>query len=232
MHRILVCDDDRDIVSAVKIYLSAEGYEVIGCADGKEALDILSKRDLHLVLMDIMMPGMDGINALAEIRKSHNIPVIFLTAKGEDGDKVSGLNAGADDYVTKPFNPVELTARVKAQLRRYMSLGGVKPSSGVITTGGIVLNDFSKTVTVDGEPVTLTPTEFDILKLLMKNPGVVFSSSKIYSEVWNDKPIGAENTIAVHIRHIREKVEINPAEPRYLKVVWGQGYKIEGGGKA
>ncbi|MGI6715619.1 MAG: response regulator transcription factor [Eubacteriales bacterium] len=231
MHRILVCDDDKDIVAALKIYLSAEGYEVIGCESGNQALDILKGQEIHLIIMDIMMPGMDGIRAVSEIRKDSNIPVIFLTAKGEDSDKVLGLNIGGDDYVTKPFNPVELTARVKAQLRRYMSLGGARTNDEILTIGGIVLNDSAKTVTVDGDTVTLTPTEFDILKLLMKNPGVVFSSTKIYTEVWGDKPIGAENTIAVHIRHLREKVEINPAEPRYLKVVWGQGYKIEGGGQ-
>jgi DNA-binding response OmpR family regulator len=232
MHRILVCDDDKDIVAALKIYLSAEGYEVIGCESGNQALDILKGQEIHLIIMDIMMPGMDGIRAVSEIRKDSNIPVIFLTAKGEDSDKVLGLNIGGDDYVTKPFNPVELTARVKAQLRRYMSLGGARTNDEILTIGGIVLNDSAKTVTVDGDTVTLTPTEFDILKLLMKNPGVVFSSTKIYTEVWGDKPIGAENTIAVHIRHLREKVEINPAEPRYLKVVWGQGYKIEGGGQS
>ena len=231
MHRILVCDDDKDIVAALKIYLSAEGYEVIGCESGNQALDILKGQEIHLIIMDITMPGMYGTRALSEIRKDSNIPVIFLTAKGEDSDKVLGLNIGADDYVTKPFNPVELTARVKAQLRRYMSLGGARTNDEILTIGGIVLNDSAKTVTVDGDTVTLTPTEFDILKLLMKNPGVVFSSTKIYTEVWGDKPIGAENTIAVHIRHLREKVEINPAEPRYLKVVWGQGYKIEGGGQ-
>lgn len=231
MHRILVCDDDKDIVAALKIYLSAEGYEVIGCESGNQALDILKGQEIHLIIMDIMMPGMDGIRAVSEIRKDSNIPVIFLTAKGEDSDKVLGLNIGGDDYVTKPFNPVELTARVKAQLRRYMSLGGARTNDEILTIGGIVLNDSAKTVTVDGDTVTLTPTEFDILKLLMKNPGVVFSSTKIYTEVWGDKPIGAENTVAVHIRHLREKVEINPAEPRYLKVVWGQGYKIEGGGQ-
>ncbi|MDD4124429.1 MAG: response regulator transcription factor [Eubacteriales bacterium] len=230
MLNILICDDDRDIVSAVKIYLSAERYNVIGCASGNEALDILKKQEIHLIIMDIMMPGMDGITAVAQLRKTDNIPVIFLTAKSEDTDKILGLNIGGDDYVTKPFNPVELTARVKAQLRRYISLGGAQIAEEVLTIGGIVLNDAAKTVSVDGEAVTLTPTEFDILRLLMKNPGTVFSSSRIYSEVWNDSPLGAENTIAVHIRHIREKLEINPAEPRYLKVVWGQGYKIEGGG--
>lgn len=230
MPSILICDDDRDIVSAVKIYLSAEGYSVVGCGSGKEALDILKKQDIRLVIMDIMMPDMDGISAVSELRKSSNIPVIFLTAKGEDTDKVLGLNIGGDDYITKPFNPVELTARVKAQLRRYMNLGGAPASDEVLTIGGIVLNDSAKSVTVDGEAITLTPTEFDILRLLMKNPGTVFSSSRIYAEVWGDNPVGAENTIAVHIRHIREKLEINPADPRYLKVVWGQGYKIEGGG--
>ncbi len=229
MINILICDDDRDIVSAVKIYLSAENYNVVGCANGAEALEILKKQEIHLVLMDIMMPGTDGITAVAELRKTSNVPVIFLTAKGEDTDKVLGLNIGGDDYVAKPFNPVELTARVKAQLRRYMDLGGAPVSDEVLAIGGISLNDSAKTVCVNGENVLLTPTEFDILRLLMKNPGTVFSSSRIYGEVWNGNPTGAENTVAVHIRHIREKLEIDPAEPRYLKVVWGQGYKIEGG---
>ena len=229
MHRILVCDDDKDIVAALKIYLSAEGYEVIGCESGNQALDILKGQEIHLIIMDIMMPGMDGIRAVGNPKRfkhSRHLPYRQRRIR-----QVLGLNIGGDDYVTKPFNPVELTARVKAQLRRYMSLGGARTNDEILTIGGIVLNDSAKTVTVDGDTVTLTPTEFDILKLLMKNPGVVFSSTKIYTEVWGDKPIGAENTIAVHIRHLREKVEINPAEPRYLKVVWGQGYKIEGGGQ-
>lgn len=229
MTNILVCDDDADIVAAVKIYLSAEGYNVVGCSNGAEAVERMKDGDIQLVIMDIMMPRIDGITAVAQIRESSNVPVIFLTAKGEDTDKVLGLNIGADDYITKPFNPVELTARVKAQLRRYMNLGGAKTAESEIVIGGISLNDSAKTVAVDGEYVSLTPTEFDILKLLMQNPGTVFSSARIYSEVWNDEPYGSDNIIAVHIRHIREKLEINPAEPRYLKVVWGQGYKFEGG---
>ncbi len=232
MTKILVCDDDADIVSAVKIYLAAEGYEVIGCQNGAEAVEIVKKEQIQLAIMDIMMPKTDGITAVAQMRASgSNVPVIFLTAKGEDTDKVLGLNIGADDYITKPFNPVELTARVKAQLRRYMNFGGARKAESEITIEGIVLNDSAKTVTVDGEPVALTPTEFDILKLLMQNPGTVFSSAKIYSEVWKDEPYGSDNIIAVHIRHLREKLEINPAEPRYLKVVWGQGYKFEGGSR-
>lgn len=226
MPAILVCDDDKDIVSAVKIYLSAEGYDVIGCSNGREAISVCAKKQIHLIIMDIMMPELDGISAVAEIRRTSNIPIIFLTAKGEDTDKVLGLNIGGDDYVTKPFNPVELIARVKSQLRRYMNFGGAPADDDTITLGGITLNDASKTVTVDGTPTTLTPTEFDILKLLMKNPGKVFSSSDIYSAVWKDTSLGSENTIAVHIRHLREKIEIDPAEPRYLKVVWGQGYKM------
>ena len=228
MTNILVCDDDADIDAAVKIYLSAEGYNVVGCQNGAEAVERMKGGDIQLVIMDIMMPKVDVITAVAQIRENSNVPVIFLTAKGEDTDKVLGLNIGADDYITKPFNPVELTARVKAQLRRYMNLGGARHTESEIIIGGIALNDSAKTVTVDGEYVSLTPTEFDILKLLMQNPGTVFSSARIYSAVWNDEPYGSDNIIAVHIRHIREKLEINPAEPRYLKVVWGQGYKFEG----
>ncbi len=229
MTKILVCDDDADIVSAVKIYLSAEGYNVIGCSNGADAIEAVKNEPVQLVIMDIMMPKTDGITAVAQIRAFSNVPVIFLSAKGEDTDKVLGLNIGADDYITKPFNPVELTARVKAQLRRYMNFGGSHPAESEIRIDGIVLNDSAKTVSVDGESISLTPTEFDILKLLMQNPGTVFSSAKIYAEVWKDEPYGSDNIIAVHIRHIREKLEINPAEPRYLKVVWGQGYKFEGG---
>lgn len=226
MPTILVCDDDKDIVSAVKIYLSAEGYDVISCSNGKEAISVCSKSQVHLIIMDIMMPELDGIATVAEIRKTSNIPIIFLSAKSEDTDKVLGLNIGGDDYVTKPFNPVVLTARVKSQLRRYMNFGGAPTGDDIITLGGLTLNDTAKTFTVDGTPTSLTPTEFEILKLLMKNPGKVYSSSDIYSAVWNDNPLGSDNTIAVHIRHLREKIEIDPAEPRYLKVVWGQGYKI------
>ncbi len=229
MYNILVCDDEKDIVSALNIYLTSEGYRVLSAYNGKEALDVIRKEDVHLVLLDVMMPEMDGITAMVEIRKLSNLPVILLTAKSEDNDKVLGLNIGADDYITKPFNPIEVCARVKSQLRRYMSLGGgaVKPS--VITVGGIALDDKAKTVTVDGDAVNLTPTEYDILKLLMENPGTVFSPKDIYRRVWNDSPIGAEGTVAVHIRHLREKVEITPAEPRYIKVVWGKGYKMDTG---
>ncbi|HCP15390.1 MAG TPA: DNA-binding response regulator [Peptococcaceae bacterium] len=231
MYNILICDDDKDIVSALKIYLSAEGYKTYEAYNGKEALEILGKQEIHLILMDIMMPQLDGITATARLRENYNIPVILLTAKSEDTDKVLGLSIGADDYVTKPFNPVELMARVKAQLRRFMDFGGVAKGEDVLRINGIELEDRSKMVTLDGEPVSLTPTEYEILKLLMENPGKVFSSSQIYSKVWNDNGYRAEGAVAVHIRHLREKLEINPAEPRYLKVVWGQGYKIERGGQ-
>lgn len=231
MHNILICDDEKDIVSALKIYLSAEGYRTYEANNGKEALLILDTAEIHLVLMDIMMPELDGITATAMLREQHNIPVILLTAKSEDTDKVLGLNIGADDYVTKPFNPVELMARIKAQLRRYTRLGGLEKPQSTLSTGGIELCDHSKSVSVDGDPVSLTPTEYEILKLLLENPGKVFSSALIYSRVWHDNAYKAEATVAVHIRHLREKLEINPAEPRYLKVVWGQGYKIERGDK-
>ena len=229
MYNILVCDDEKDIVSALEIYLTSEGYRVFTAANGKEALNVIRKEDVHLVLLDVMMPEMDGITAMVEIRKLTNIPVILLTAKSEDNDKILGLNIGADDYITKPFNPIEVMARVKSQLRRYMSLGGgsVKPS--VLTVGGIELDDNAKIVTVDGDPVGLTPTEYDILKLFMENTDTVFSPKDIYRRVWNDSPVGAEGTVAVHICHLREKIEITPAEPRYIKVVWGKGYKMTGG---
>ena len=229
MYNILVCDDEKDIVSALEIYLTSEGYRVFTAANGKEALNVIRKEDVHLVLLDVMMPEMDGITAMVEIRKLTNIPVILLTAKSEDNDKILGLNIGADDYITKPFNPIEVMARVKSQLRRYMSLGGgsVKPS--VLTVGGIELDDNAKIVTVDGDPVGLTPTEYDILKLFMENTDTVFSPKDIYRRVWNDSPVGAEGTVAVHIRHLREKIEITPAEPRYIKVIWGKGYKMTGG---
>ena len=229
MYNILVCDDEKDIVSALEIYLTSEGYRVFKAYNGKEALGVIQKEDIHLVLLDVMMPEMDGITAMVEIRKITNIPVILLTAKNEDNDKVLGLNIGADDYITKPFNPIEVMARVKSQLRRYMSLGGgaVKPS--VLAVGGIELDDNAKIVTVDGDVVNLTPTEYDILKLFMENTDTVFSPKDIYRRVWNDSPIGAEGTVAVHIRHLREKIEITPAEPRYIKVVWGKGYKMSGG---
>ncbi len=233
MYNILVCDDEKDIVEALGIYLSSEGYGVVKAYNGIEAVDIIKDeqngKDIQLVLMDVMMPVMDGIAAMAKIRGISNIPVILLTAKSEDTDKVLGLNIGADDYVTKPFNPVELIARVRAQLRRYMQLGGGGKTENKdrLVYGGIELDDRKKEVTVDGEPVSLTPTEFQILKLLMNNPGKVYSPKDIYRLVWEDAPIGNENTVAVHIRHLREKVEINPSEPKYLKVVWGQGYKLE-----
>ena len=229
MHNILICDDEKDIVSALKIYLTAEGYRTYEAYNGKEALLILETAEIHLVLMDIMMPELDGIKATAMLREHHNIPVILLTAKSEDTDMVLGLNIGADDYVTKPFNPVELMARIKAQLRRYTHLGGMAVQQNILCIGGIELCDPSKSVTVDGEQAALTPTEFEILKLLMGNPGKVFSSAQIYSHIWNDNAYKPEGTVAVHIRHLREKLEIDPAEPRYLKVVWGQGYKIEKG---
>lgn len=229
MYSILICDDEKDIVSALKIYLSAEGYDILTANDGVEALKILENNEVHLVLMDIMMPEMDGISTVVKLRETSNVPVIFLTAKGEDTDKVLGLNLGADDYITKPFNPVEVIARVKSQLRRYMNFGGSVKKSSVIKIGGIELDDDAKTVTSDGEQVALTPIEYSILKLLLESPGKVFSSSDIYTAVWNDDSFGSEGTVAVHIRHLREKIEINPAEPRYLKVVWGQGYKFDKG---
>lgn len=228
MYNILVCDDEKDIVSALKIYLTADGYQVFEAYNGKEAVDILNKEEIHLVLMDIMMPQMDGISAMIKIRETSNVPVILLTAKSEDTDKILGLTVGADDYVTKPFNPVELQARVKSQLRRYMLLGGgAAAKEDVLAIGGIELNDRTKEVTLDGDAVSLTKTEYEILKLLMQNPGKVYSPNEIYEIVWNDSPYGTENTVAVHIRHLREKIEYNPAEPRYLKVVWGRGYKME-----
>lgn len=227
MYNILVCDDEKDIVSALKIYLTADGYQVFEAFNGKEALEVIKQQDVHLVLMDIMMPVMDGITAMTRIREFSNVPVILLTAKSEDTDKILGLTVGADDYVTKPFNPVEVQARVKSQLRRYMMLGGGNMKQDNLVIGGIELDDRTKEVTLDGEKVALTRTEYDILKLLMEHPGQVFSPNQIYEQVWKDNPYGTENTVAVHIRHLREKVEYNPAEPRYLKVVWGRGYKIE-----
>ena len=228
MYNILICDDEKDIVSALKIYLTSDGYRVYEAYDGQEAVDIIRNEDIQLVLMDVMMPKMDGIQAMVKIREISNVPVILLTAKSEDTDKVLGLTVGADDYVTKPFNPVELQARVRSQIRRYMMLGSGKTIDSKITIGGIELNDKTKQVTVDGEIVNLTRTEYDILKLLMEHPGEVYSPNQIYVKVWNDEPIGTENTVAVHIRHLREKIEIDPAEPRYLKVIWGRGYKMEG----
>ena len=227
MYNIVVCDDEKDIAAALEIYLAAEGYRVLKAENGREALLLAAKEEVHLMLLDIMMPQMDGLETLAKLREFSNIPVILLTAKGEDTDKILGLNIGADDYITKPFNPVEVLARVRSQLRRYLQLGGgaVRPTSYVI--GGIELDDNAKTVTVDGETVSLTPKEYDILRFLMQNAGTVFSPAEIYRRVWDDIPLNAAGAIAVHIRHLREKIEINPAEPRYLKVVWGKGYKME-----
>ena len=229
MYNILVCDDDKEIVEAIEIYLSQEGYHILKAYDGMEALDILEKEEVNLLILDVMMPRMDGIRATLKIREKNSIPIIILSAKSEDADKILGLNMGADDYVTKPFNPLELVARVKSQLRRYNQLGGsVKEDQDKIyEAGGLRINDDLKEVTVDGEPVKMTPIEYNILLLLMKNQGRVFSISQIYESIWNEEAIGADNTVAVHIRHIREKIEINPKEPRYLKVVWGVGYKIE-----
>ena len=229
MYNILVCDDERDIVSALTIYLTTSGYQVFPAYDGLEALALMEKEDIHLVLLDIMMPNLDGITAMTRLRERSNVPVILLTAKSEDTDKILGLNVGADDYITKPFNPVEVLARVKSQLRRYLHLGGgtVKPTT--IQIGGIALDDRTKEVSLDGDPVALTPREYEILKLLMQNPGTVFSPKRIYRAVWGEDPYGAENAVAVHIRHLREKLEYNPSDPRYIKVVWGQGYKMEGG---
>ena len=227
MARILICDDERDIVAALKIYLEAEGYETLCAYSGDDALRLLRENEVQLVLMDIMMPGLDGIAATAKLREESNVPVIFLTAKGEDTDKVLGLNIGADDYVTKPFNPVELLARVRSQLRRYLQLGGGAARESVIRLGGVALDDRAKAVTLDGELVSLTPREYEILKLLMRSPGEVFSPRELYRRVWNEDPYGAESTVAVHIRHLREKLEIDPASPRYIKAVWGQGYKFD-----
>ena len=227
MYNILICDDEQDIVNALKIYLANPDYHLLEAHTGQEALDALERKDIHLVLLDIMMPEMDGITASAKLRQERNVPVILLTAKGEDSDKVLGLTVGADDYISKPFNPIEVSARVKSQLRRYMQLGGGTVRPDVIRVGGIELDDKEKRVMLDGELVALTPTEYEILKLLIQNPGQVFSPKEIYTRIWNDLPLGSENTVAVHIRHLREKLEINPAEPRYLKVVWGQGYKCE-----
>ncbi len=230
MYNILVCDDERDIVSALQIYLESDGYRVFTAYNGKEALEIAAINEIHLILMDIMMPEMDGITAMVTLRESSNVPVILLTAKSEDTDKILGLNVGADDYITKPFNPVEMLARVRSQIRRYTKLGGnvTHISDDVITIGGVSVNDASKIVTVDGDEVGLTPTEYEILKLLMKNKGRVMSQKEIYESVRKEMAFGAENTIAVHIRHLREKIEINPSEPRYIKVVWAHGYKFEG----
>ena len=230
MYNILICDDEHDIVNALKIYLTNPDYALYEAFTGIQALEVIEKHEIHLVLMDIMMPGLDGISAMVKIRETSNVPVILLTAKSEDSDKILGLNVGADDYITKPFNPVDVTARVRSQLRRYMQLGGGNIRQHNYIIGGIELDDRTKQVTVDGEPLSLTPTEYEILKLLMSSPGRVYSPKELYRLVWKDEPFGSENTVAVHIRHLREKIEINPADPRYLKVIWGQGYKIEKGG--
>ena len=228
MNRILVCDDEREIVDAIEIYLLQEGYQVVKAYNGEEALEILKKEEIHLLIMDIMMPGLDGIRTTMKIRENSSIPIIFLSAKSQDADKILGLNIGADDYITKPFNPLELVARAKSQLRRYTQLGNLAvENKQIYQAGGLVINDDTKEVTVDGEGVKLTPIEYNILLLLVKNQGRVFSIQQIYENIWEEEAIGADNTVAVHIRHIREKIEINPREPRDLKVVWGVGYKIE-----
>ena len=228
MYKILVCDDDREIVEAIEIYLSQEGYQILKAYDGIEALEILEKEEVNLLIIDVMMPRLDGIRATLKIREKNSLPIIILSAKSEDTDKILGLNIGADDYICKPFNPLELVARVKSNLRRYTSLGSLTgENKAIYQVGGLILNDDIKQVTVDDEPVKMTPIEYNILLLLMKNQGRVFSINQIYESIWNEDAIGADNTVAVHIRHIREKIEINPKEPRYLKVVWGVGYKID-----
>lgn len=228
MYTILVCDDDKDIVDAIEIYLSQEGYRIQKAYNGWEALSFIEKNEVHLVLMDIMMPELDGLRATRKLREGQNkLPIIFLSAKSEDSDKVLGLNIGADDYITKPFNPLELIARVKSALRRYTALGSIAEDRNVFQSGGLVVNDDRKEVFVDGEPIKMTPIEYNLLKLLVKNKGRVFSIGEIYEQIWNEPSFGADNIVAVHIRHIREKIEINPKDPKYLKVVWGIGYKIE-----
>ena len=229
MAKILVCDDDKDIVEAIDIYLTQEGYEVLKAYDRDEAIKVLKSNEVDLLIMDVMMPRLDGIRATLKNRENMSLPIIILSAKSEDADKILGLNIGADDYITKPFNPLELVARVKSQLRRYTQLGSTARSDNQseFRTGGLVIRDDLKEVTVDGEKVKLTPIEYNILLLLVKNQGKVFSINQIYENIWNEEAIGADNTVAVHIRHIREKIEINPKEPRYLKVVWGVGYKVE-----
>lgn len=229
MANILICDDEKDIVHALKIYLADSEHALYEAYNGREALEILERNEIHLVLLDIMMPVMDGITALSKIREISNAPVIILSAKSEDADKVLGLNIGADDYITKPFSPLEVTARVRSQLRRYLKLGSKTAEQTVYAIDGIEMDDRSKAVSVDGAPVSLTPKEYEILKLLMANSGKVFSPKEIYRSVWKDEPLGSDNTVAVHIRHLREKIEINPADPRYIKVIFGQGYKIERG---
>ena len=232
MANILICDDEKDIVNALKIYLSDPEYTISEAYNGQEALNVMEKQDIHLILMDIMMPVMDGITAMAKIREKCNVPIIMLTAKSEDADKILGLNVGADDYITKPFNPLEVSARVRSQLRRYLKLGAGTPQSDTFVIGGIEMKDEAKEVYVDGVLTALTPTEYDILKLLMSHPDRVYSPKEIYTQVWKEKPIGSDNTVAVHIRHLREKIEIDPAEPRYIKVIFGKGYKMEKGRRA
>ena len=228
MYKILICDDQPDIVNALKIYLAPEGYELYEAQNGAQAVEIVKEKGIHLVLLDVMMPVMDGVTATAKIREFSNVPIILLTAKSETEDKVLGLNVGADDYITKPFVPVEVLARVRSQLRRYARLGSHQEETDGLTIGGISMDDRTKTVTVEGEPVNLTPTEYAILHLLMSNPGKVYSTKTLYEVVWREAALGSEGSVAVHIRHLREKIEINPSEPRYLKVMWGQGYKLEG----
>ena len=228
MTNILVCDDDKEIVDAIEIYLQQEGYQIYKAYDGEQAIKVLKEMNIQLLIIDIMMPRLDGIHATLKIREFSSVPIIFLSAKSEDTDKILGLNMGADDYITKPFNPLELVARVKSNLRRYTQLGSLNVENNALyQVGGLCMNDDTKEVTVDGEPVKLTPIEYNILFLLVKNQGKVFSIDQIYENIWNEEAIGADNTVAVHIRHIREKIEINPREPKYLKVVWGVGYKIE-----
>lgn len=228
MTSILVCDDDKEIVDAIEIYLCQEGYRIFKAYDGEQALEILGRENIQLLIMDVMMPKLDGIRATLKIREYSSIPIIILSAKSEDADKILGLNVGADDYIAKPFNPLELVARVKSNLRRYTALGGMSgEGKAIYQVGGLVINVENKQVMVDGEPVKMTPIEYSILLLLMKNPGKIFSINEIYESIWNEEAIGVDNTVAVHIRHIREKIEINPKDPRYLKVVWGVGYKVD-----
>ena len=232
MANILICDDEKDIVNALKIYLSDPEYTIYEAYNGQEALEVMEKQDIHRILMDIMMPVMDGITAMAKIREKCNVPIIMLTAKSEDADKILGLNVGADEYITKPFNPLEVSARVRSQLRRYLKLGAGTPQTDTFVIGGIEMKDEAKEVYVDGVLTALTPTEYDILKLLMSHPDRVYSPKEIYTQVWKEKPIGSDNTVAVHIRHLREKIEIDPADPRYIKVIFGKGYKMEKGRRA
>ena len=231
MYNVLVCDDEKDIVSALRIYLSGEDYRVFEAANGREAVEVVRNNEIHLILMDVMMPGMDGIAATAALREITNAPILMLTAKGESADKILGLNVGADDYITKPFDPAEVLARVRSHLRRYTRLGAQpqEEERKTYTVGPVTLDEEAVAVTVDGDPVTLTPIEYNILRLLISHPGRIYSSSQIYEQVWNENAVGADNAMSVHIRHLRQKIEIDPSEPRYLKVVWGLGYKMEGG---